>query len=371
MGVRHAERSLHLEKRLFPFAAPHHMKPPQNPFAISKIQLTYTSDNKPGITRIRRKEGFVYRNPDGKPIKDPATLGRIKSLAIPPAWEHVWICIRANGHLQATGRDARGRKQYRYHPEWREERDGNKYGRLLSFARALPKVRSRVAKDLLLHGMPREKVLAAVVRLLETSLIRIGNSDYAKQNQSYGLTTLLNRHAKVKGSNIQFQFKGKSGIEHDIQLADKQLAKIIRTCQELPGQELFCYVDEAGESHDVTSQDVNAYLKETTGEDFTAKDFRTWAGTVLCAQALDMLSPDPEGSMSAMKRAITDAIRGVAKALGNTLAVCRKCYIHPAVVGSYQAGETLRSLAARKKISPHLRREEAAVVVLLTLKTGA
>jgi DNA topoisomerase-1 len=330
--------------------------------------LRYVSDDKPGITRRRKgKSAFHYFDVGGKKITDPDTLLRIRQLVIPPAWEQVWICPDERGHIQAVGRDQRGRKQYRYHPKWREARDGTKYEKLIAFVHALPNIRRRVKRDLAKPGLPREKVLAAVVRLLETTLIRIGNDEYASTNNSYGLTTLRDRHAKISGSKVRFHFKGKSGVEHDIDLRDPQLARIVRKCQELPGEELLQYVDDTGAVRDVGSGDVNDYLRETTGQEFTAKDFRTWAGTVLAAAALKEF--EVVDSKARMKKNIVRAIESVAKKLGNTRAVCKKCYIHPAVLDSYLEGSLLDTLAQRaRKLDKRLgklRPEEAAVLVLL------
>ena len=330
--------------------------------------LRYVDDTRPGITRVRAGDSFSYKDPAGKAIADPETLRRIRSLAIPPAYTDVWICPREDGHLQATGRDARRRKQYRYHPRWREVRDESKYSRTLAFAEALPKIRSRVAKDLARRGMPREKVLAAVVALLESTLIRVGNDEYAQQNNSYGLTTLRNRHAKVRGNKVTFDFVGKSGVEHSVNVLNPKLAEIVRRAQDLPGQELFAYLDEEGNAHDVTSDDVNSYLREIAGEEFTAKDFRTWAGTVMAAIALRELQHF--ASVREAKRNMTRAIEAVAKMLGNTPAVCRKCYVHPVILDSYVAGQTISALQQRadEKLSDatsELPPDEAAVMVLL------
>jgi DNA topoisomerase-1 len=270
-------------------------------------------------------------------------LTRIRSLVIPPAWTDVWICPDPRGHLQATGRDARGRKQYRYHPRWREVRDEDKYGRLAEFGRALPAIRRRVARDLGRQGLPREKVLAAVVKLLETTFIRVGNDEYARQNRSFGLTTMRDGHVRVTGSKVKFLFRGKSGVQHELELDDRRLARIVRQCRDLPGQELFQYLDASGRPVDVGSDDVNAYLKEITGTDFTSKDFRTWAGTVLAAQLLCVC--EPCASATAGKKAIVTAIDQVAKRLGNTRAVCRKCYVHPAVIDAYLDGSIARAMA--------------------------
>ena len=329
--------------------------------------LRYVSDEKPGISRRRAGAGFAYVNARGKGVKDTDTLARIKSLVIPPAWKDVWICADPRGHIQAVGRDDRGRKQYNYHPRFREVRDGTKYEKMMEFVAALPKIRWRVRRDLRKRGLPREKVLAAVVRLLETTLIRVGNDEYARQNESYGLTTIRNHHADVTGSTVSFEFRGKSGIDHAIELEDKRIAKIVRRCQELPGEELFGYVDEQGETRDVGSQDVNDYLRQITGRDFTAKDFRTWAGTVLAARALQEF--EQVDSQAKAKKNVVEAIESVAKKLGNTRAVCRKCYIHPAIIDSYMDGSMLESLRqrARRLATPlqSLQPEEAAVLVLL------
>jgi len=298
--------------------------------------LRYVSDASPGIRRRRAGRGFSYVGPDGRPVRDRATIERIRRLAIPPAYTDVWICPVANGHLQATGRDARGRKQYRYHARWREVRDETKYGRMLAFSEALPRLRSRLEKDLALPGLPREKVLAAVVRLLESTAIRVGNDEYAKSNRSFGLTTLRDHHVEISGSTLSFEFRGKSGKVHRVDVSDRRLARIVAHCQALPGAELFQYVDEAGERVSIGSGDVNEYLREITGEDFTAKDFRTWAGTLSAVSALEAMGP--AGSEREAKSAIVRAIDGVAEQLNNTRAVCRKYYVHPAVLESYEAG---------------------------------
>jgi DNA topoisomerase-1 len=311
---------------------------------------------------------MVYLDPDGKIIRDAETLGRIKSLAIPPAWRNVWICPMAHGHVQATGLDAKGRKQYRYHPRWREVRDETKYDRMLVFARVLPKIRRRVERDLARPGLPREKILATVVRLLETTLIRVGNEEYVRQNDSFGLTTMRDRHVDVSGASLKFEFRGKSGIPHAIDLTDRRLAKIVKQSQDLPGYELFQYIDEQGGRHSIDASDVNAYLKEIAGEEFTAKDFRTWAGTVLAARALQEFQAFD--SKAQAKRNVVQAIESVAKRLGNTKAVCRKCYIHPDVINLYMEGSLLQTLTRRVKKeltrSLHdLPAEEAAVLALL------
>ena len=286
---------------------------------------------------------------------------------IPPAWTEVWICPDPRGHLQATGRDARGRKQYRYHPKWREVRDDTKYYRMISFAQALPAIRRRTAQDLARPQLTREKVLATVVQLLEKTLIRVGNDEYAKQNQSFGLTTMRDGHVDVKGSRVRFSFKGKSGVEHDVDLSDRRLARIVKACRDIPGYDLFQYYDEDGERHAIGSADVNAYLQEATGEDFTSKDFRTWAGTVLAAQLLrDFAKVDSDAQL---KKNVVLAVESVAKRLGNTKAVCRKCYIHPAVFDAYMDGSMLKTVAQRARRaaqSAHALSEgEAAVLGLL------
>ncbi|HZQ61318.1 MAG TPA: DNA topoisomerase IB [Casimicrobiaceae bacterium] len=333
--------------------------------------LTYVTDARPGIRRERVKDGFRYVDRDGKLVRDEAALERIRALAIPPAWEDVWICPTANGHLQATGWDARGRKQYRYHARWRSVRDETKFGRLVDFARALPGIRRRVAADLRLPGLPREKVLAAVVRLLETTFIRVGNERYAKENGSFGLTTMRNRHVRVRGEHIEFEFRGKSGVQHRIGLKDAQLARIIRQCRDLPGYELFEYVDAEGEVRSIESSDVNEYLKAISGEDYTAKDFRTWAGTVLAA--LVLCRTECPRNDSHAKSVLKNAIAQVAHQLGNTVAVARKCYIHPRVVETFMQGvgeDKLPDPLAAIASLPATRRNvvERAVVRLLTAK---
>ncbi|OLB85814.1 MAG: DNA topoisomerase I [Actinobacteria bacterium 13_2_20CM_2_66_6] len=304
--------------------------------AAQEAGLTYTTDGEPGIHRVRKGKRFDYTGPDGKAVRDGATLDRIRSLAIPPAWEHVWISTRPRGHLQATGRDARGRKQHCYHPRWREVRDANKFDRMAGFAKVLPRIRRRVIRDLRRDGLPKDKVVATIVRLLETTYARIGNEEYARQNQSFGLTTLRDRHVQVQGSSVRFLFKGKSGREVHVGITDRRVARVVKRCEELPGQHLFQYVDSEGEQGTVTSDDVNQYLREVTGEDFTAKDFRTWAGTVLATCALRALTGF-ESDAEARSRVIT-AIDTVAQKLGHTRAVCRRSYVHPAVVDAYTDG---------------------------------
>jgi DNA topoisomerase-1 len=329
--------------------------------------LRYTSDTTPGIRRIKRGRGFAYVDPDGRRVRAAAELARIRALVIPPAWTDVWICADLRGHLQATGRDARGRKQYRYHPKWREVRDETKYDRVIGFAHALPLIRRKTADHLRRQGLPREKVLATVVQLLEKTLIRVGNDEYARSNRSYGLTTLRDTHVDVKGPRVRFSFRGKSGVEHEIDLNDHRLAKIVKQCRDLPGYDLFQYVDEDGQRQTVGSGEVNAYLKEITGQDLTSKDFRTWAGTVLAAQLLREFEGFTSNTQA--KRNIVAAVEEVAKRLGNTKAVCRKCYIHPAIFDAYLDGSMLETIAQRaRKVSravDRLTANEAAVLGLL------
>jgi DNA topoisomerase-1 len=297
--------------------------------------LRYVSDDRPGIKRRRAGKSFRYVRPDGTIVKDAATLKRIAALVIPPAWEQVWICTDPRGHIQATGRDAKGRKQYRYHVRWRAARDETKYERMVAFGAALPTIRARVDADLARQGLPQEKVLAIVVRLLEATLIRVGNEEYARENRSYGLTTLRNRHVDVHGAEVRFEFRGKSGKDHAVSVRDRRLARLVRRLQDLPGQELFQYVDGDGARHTVDSDDVNAYLREITSQEFSAKDFRTWAGTVLCAVALRAL--DACTSETEAKRNVAQVVKSVAQHLGNTPTVCRSCYIHPEVIDTYLA----------------------------------
>ena len=330
--------------------------------------LRYVSDESPGITRKPKGTKFAYYNGNGKRIRDPAELKRIRSLVIPPAWERVWICPRANGHLQVTGIDAKGRKQYKYHPSWRAVRDEAKFEKLLSFAEALPKIRAQVDKDMRRPNLTREKVLATVVRLLEVSLIRIGNEEYAKENRSFGLTTMRNRHVEVDGSIVRFQFRGKSGKRHLVEVSDRRLAIVVRKCQDLPGQQLFEYLDLTGEVVPIASEDVNDYLQTVSGQPFTAKDFRTWAGTVLAAIALGKMEEVDSQAMA--KRNVVTAIEAVARMLGNTVAICRKCYIHPAITASYLDGTLARTLRVKADSQiahhlPELKPEEAAVLALL------
>lgn len=326
--------------------------------------LRYVTDSTPGISRRRAGSGFSYVTADGTVVRDPATLSRIRTLAIPPAWSEVWICPNPKGHVQATGRDARKRKQYRYHTAWRETRDETKFGRMLVFGEALPGIRRRVDADLKLPGLPRAKVLAAVVRLLECTQIRVGNDEYARSNDSYGLTTLRDRHVEISGSKLQFEFRGKSGKSHTVDIADGRLARIVRQCRSIPGYELFQYLDDDGERTTIDSGDVNDYIREISGEDFTAKDFRTWAGTMLACAALIELGA---GSTPAESKAnVLSAIDKVARQLNNTRAVCRKYYVHPDVLAAYADGVLGDRIASgRKGRRAGLEPTEVAVMALL------
>jgi DNA topoisomerase-1 len=329
--------------------------------------LRYVSDQEGGIRRLGTGKRFRYVGPDGKPLRDEAALDRIRKLAIPPAYTEVWICADPEGHIQAVGRDARGRKQYRYHARWREIRDGNKFQHLISFARGLPKLRQRVEADIARPGLPREKVLATVVWLLEATLARVGNEEYARINKSFGITTLRNRHVDVKGAEMRFHFRGKGGKDWRLRIQDRRIARILRTCQEMPGQALFQYRDEEGVLQSIGSADVNAYLREITGEEITAKDFRTWAGTVLCA--LELAGMPPAAGVGMAKAQIREAILRTSARLGNTPTICRKCYVHPAVFDSHAAGSLeirLRKPAGKgPSLRPTLRIEEAAVLAFL------
>ena len=325
--------------------------------------LRYVSDAAPGIRRQKAGTGFRYIGPDGKPVKDAATVARIRSLAIPPAYTDVWICPSALGHIQATGRDARGRKQYRYHPKWRDVRDETKFGRMLAFSAALPAIRERIDRDMARPGLPREKVLATVVHLLERTQIRVGNDEYARANRSFGLTTLRDQHVEIEGSRLLFEFRGKSGKLHTVGVTDRRLARIVRQCQAIPGADLFQYLDEDGGRQTIGSGDVNSYIREISGQDFTAKDFRTWAGTMLAAEALAEV--EPGDSEQARKSAIVQAVDQVAAQLNNTRAVCRKYYVHPVIFESWLAGSLATQLASNGKPPAGLEPHEAAVVSLL------
>jgi DNA topoisomerase-1 len=327
--------------------------------------LRYVRDQGGGIRRQKSRLGFRYINSAGRVIRKASELKRIRALVIPPAWTDVWICPDPRGHLQATGRDARGRKQYRYHSRWRLCRDETKFDRLPAFAAALPKIRARTASEVARPGLSRNKVLASVVQLLEKTLIRVGNDEYARSNRSFGLTTLRDSHVTITGSTLRFQFRGKSGKRHEVDLADRRLARIVRQCRELPGQELFQYVDETGTRRDVTSTDVNAYLKEITGEDFTAKDFRSWSGTVFACTALRQI--EPPSSTAEAKKNVLQAIEAVAGILGNTRAVCRKSYIHPAILEAYMNDglATTRGRRRSRHSVARLRADETAVLAVL------
>ncbi len=340
-----------------------------DPAASAKAAgLRYVADDAPGIRRRRSGKGFCYLDPDGQPMRDKATLARIRALAVPPAYRDVWICALENGHIQATGVDERGRKQYRYHARWREVRDEAKYARMMAFGHALPLIRERAEADIKKPGMPREKVLAGLVQLLEKTAIRVGNEEYARSNKSYGLTTMRNRHVDVEGGHVLFHFKGKSGKMHRVELQDRRLARLVSKLQELPGQELFQYVDSDGVRRSVGSAEVNEYLHEVTGQPFSAKDFRTWTGTLLAALALREL--EAFDSQATAKKNLVAAIESVSKKLGNTPSICRKCYVHPAILESYLDGSLLESLeqqtpAELSESLSRLKPEEAAVMLLL------
>ena len=350
-------------KRPRTFAAPEVVSDPVE--SAQSAGLRYVSDAQPGIRRKRAGKGFAYVDSDGKTIRDAEQLAKIRSLAIPPAYTDVWICPSPNGHIQATGRDARGRKQYRYHPKWREVRDETKFVRMIAFSEALPRIRERVERDLTLQGLPREKVLATVVRLLECTRIRVGNDEYAKSNRSFGLTTLQDRHVEISGSTLRVEFRGKSGKTHKVDLNDRRLARIVRRCQAVPGEDLFQYLDDDGVRQSVGSGDVNDYIREISGDDFTAKDFRTWAGTLLAVAALSEV-----GAWTSQRQAKSNVLRaidGVAEQLNNTRAVCRKYYVHPAVFDAYLAGTMLKQLqnGTKHAAKAAMTVEEMAVVRLL------
>lgn len=339
--------------------------------AAEEAGLQYVSDDRRGYSRKSKNGDFEYLDTEGKKIRDEQRLLRIRHLAIPPAWTDVWICPSPTGHIQATGRDARRRKQYRYHERWREIRDENKFARLADFAAALPKIRRRVTQDMRLPRLPRQKVLATVVRLLERTFIRIGNEEYARENKSYGLTTMKNRHVTVKGARLRFRFRGKSGREHEVGVTDRRIAKIVAKCQDLPGQDLFEYVDDDGKIRNVTSQDVNDYLREITDQDFTAKDFRTWAGTLLATMALN--AQEAFETKKQAKANVKAAICAVAELLGNTPAVCRKCYVHPTIVEAYLSGTQVAEFgdAAKSPAKAKLRVVERAVLKFLDAQASA
>jgi DNA topoisomerase-1 len=343
---------------------PVHLAPVDSALAA---HLRYVDDSAPGLRRRRHGKAFRFIDLHGKALRDPEHLERIRHLAIPPAWTDVWICPRADGHIQATGRDARGRKQYRYHARFREVRDETKYERMIAFADALPRIRAAVDAQLRSPSLSREKVLAAVVRLLEITLIRVGNEEYARSNGSFGLTTLREEHVDVRGSDIRFHFRGKSGVEHTVKIHDRRLARVVQSCQDLPGEVLFRYVDDEGQPHIIESSDVNAHLRELAGEDFSAKDFRTWAGTMLAAYELREL--EAVDTVTAARKNLVAAVKRVSRRLGNTPAVCRRCYVHPAVFQAYLDGRLAGALAERaatERASPHhLTAEEEAVLALI------
>ncbi len=334
--------------------------------------LRYVTDAMPGVRRVRRGKAFSYIGPDGERITDADRLAWFKRLAIPPAWTDVWISPIKRGHLQATGRDARGRKVYRYHPRWRAVRDEAKYGRLIEFARALPKIRRRTDRDMRRRGLPREKVLALVVRLLEATLIRVGNEEYARDNRSFGLSTLRDRHVTIRGERLRFSFRGKAGKDHEIDVRDRRLARLVRQCQEIPGQELFQYYDADGTRQGISSGDVNDYLREISGDEFTAKDFRTWEGTVAACAALRACGDVADEA--GRKKAVVAANAEVAAQLGNTPTVCRACYVHPHVLDAFEDGSLSTALASRPRGAGRgrygLRAEEAAVLALLQSRAG-
>jgi DNA topoisomerase-1 len=329
---------------------------------LREADLRYVDDSRPGITRRQLRGHWAYFSPSGARIRDEEEVRRINKLAVPPAYTNVWICTDPNGHLQATGRDARGRKQYRYHPRWRELRDAGKYGRLLEFGEALPRIRARVAHDMALPGLPREKLLAALVRLLDATLIRVGNEEYARENRSFGLTTLRNRHVRVRGERICFQFRGKSGVEHAVEISDPRIARIIRRCLEIPGQELFQYLDEKGERHGIDSADVNNYLREISGADFSAKDYRTWAGSALALARLRCCGFE---SQREAKSQVVATLGEVSQLLGNTPAVCRKAYVHPLVIETFMQGALDEGANGTARAVRMLRAEEARLLDFL------
>ncbi len=340
--------------------------------AARAAKLHYVSDRRPGITRTRDGDDWVFHDPSGATVTDPRVLDRIRKLAIPPAYTDVWICKDPRGHLQAVGRDAKGRKQYRYHARWREVRDEAKYGKMLTFGRVLPTIRAAVRRDLALHGLPKRKVVAAIVALLERTMMRVGNEEYARTNNSFGLTTLKEQHVAVKGGHLTFDFRGKHGVEHHIDLDDRRLARVVERCRDLPGQDLFQFLDQHGERHHVVSDDVNEYLREASGEDITAKDFRTWAATNLAALALrDMAAGDTPAKT---KKHLVEVVEHVAKNLGNTPAICRKCYIHPAVFEGYLDGSLLACLKERADETLEqdhgLTPDEVAVTTFLSRRLG-
>ena len=347
--------------------------PPVDPTeAAAFARLRYVNDTVPGIVRVRAGKGFRYLSTRGETVRDAETLHRIRALAIPPAWTRVWICPTGTGHVQAVGRDARGRKQYRYHARWRAIRDETKYSRLIEFGRTLPRIRRRVQRDLAKPGLPRERVLATVVRLLERTLIRVGNAEYARQNGSFGLTTLRARHVRIEGPRLRFVFRGKGGKSHTVDVTDGRLARIVLQCQDLPGHELFQYLDDSGRRQTIGSADVNGYLREIAGREFTAKDFRTWAGTILAANALAVMA---EKGARPTKQQVAHAVKMVAGRLGNTPSICRKCYVHPAIPAAFLESSLYPSFHSswnpRAPRDPSLRRGEHAVLRFLERRAKA
>jgi len=333
------------------------------PQAAKEVGLRYVSDEERGYSRRRQGKGFAYRDAQGRALRDQEALARIRKLAIPPAWTEVWICADARGHIQATGRDARGRKQYRYHADWRSLRDETKYEQMVAFGEALPALRERIGQDITLRGLPREKVLAVAIELLDLTRIRVGNAEYARDNASFGLTTLRDEHVEVDGARIRFRFRGKSGVHHEVAVSDRRLARIVRQMVELPGEELFQYSDEEGLPHPISSAEVNDYLRGITGADFSAKDFRTWGGTVLAVRHL--VAQPAETAVQAARQNLLRAIDQVAKALGNTRALCRKCYVHPAVIEAFLEGVLHTSVAKMTKPIAGLSEEEATTLHFL------
>ncbi|HEV3088484.1 MAG TPA: hypothetical protein VGX96_14810 [Candidatus Elarobacter sp.] len=345
------------------------MLPTEGPEAAKAAGLRYTTDAIPGIRRVKRRSGFSYVAADGKPITDAKEIARIKALAIPPAYTDVWICPYPNGHLQATGRDARGRKQYRYHKRWRAVRDENKFDRMIDFAKALPAIRAAVARDIAHTGLPREKVLATIVALMERTAMRVGNEEYARENDSYGLTTMRDDHVDVKGATVRFHFRGKSGKFHKIEVHDKRIALIVKKSQDIPGQRLFEYLDEEGTAHPVHSEDVNDYVKTVGGGEFTAKDFRTWEATMMAALDLAATKAE-EQNQTERKRIVTEVIKKVADHLGNTPTVAKKSYVYPGVIDEFLGHGTLELIEtsvarARHRTEHDLDAHESAVVALI------
>jgi DNA topoisomerase-1 len=341
---------------------------PESLAAARRAGLRYSRDDRPGITRHRTGRGFTYRDPRGRTIRGRRTLDRIRAIAVPPAWTDVWICPDARGHLQATGRDARGRKQYRYHRDYRARRDAAKFEQLLAFGRALPRMRRRIARDLARQDIPREKVLAATVRLLELTLIRVGNDEYARLNASFGLTTLKDRHARVRGASIRFRFRGKAGKTHEVTIRDRRLARVVARTQELPGQELFEYVNDDSEVRTIRSEDVNDYLRDIAGTEVTSKMFRAWGATLLAVRALS--SGRPPGSPRLARREVVAAMEEVAEQLGNTPAIARGSYVHPAILDAYAEGDLPAALSTHASATSvsgtrPRRAEEVALIRLL------